>query len=557
MKMSKQVNKHSKPKGMKIKYISSFVCAMLIIVGQLHAQTAKVKKVLVIGVDGLISTAIDYASTPSIDLLQANGSYSMNGYGGFPAYANAGWSTMLTGVSATKHGATTKGAFTGNKFEQYPSMVKRLRTISPATVVGSVTRLADINTFLNADAQHKFNYASDAEVFAKSKELLGLAAMDLVFTQFSQLREVGEQNGYQLRDAKYVLAVQQLDTYVGGLVKAIKERPTYANENWAIFFVSSHGGTESGLQQNNSVEELNVPIIFSGDDLDKKELKAEMMAPKENGDNVLQINKSTTGEFTFARVPIQGTALQGMNKYTIEMWIKAGQNSSDPAIMADKDWDSGGNPGFAISRTGSSWKVNFANTKRERYDLNANKTLEDGNWHHIAVTFDKTKECIIYQDGVQVNRATLTYKPDDNMASPFNFLSFAQDATGKYDGGLPNWAGSFNEVRIWGDVLSAETIKNYRYMTNVEQGNHPNRASLNLYYKMDELRGDQIKDASGKGYHGQLMGSAAERHPYYPIGLTDLAVNVMSHLGVKVDGNWGLDGASLKSNVPFRLFKVK
>ena len=542
---------------MKIKYVLSFICMVLSVVGQLHAQTAKVKKALVIGVDGLINTAIDYAATPSIDLLQANGSYSMNGLGGFPAYANTGWSTLLTGVSANKHGATAKGIFSLNKFDQYPSMVKRLRTISPATVVGSVTRLEGINTSLNADAQHKFNYASDADVFTKSKELLSLASLDLLFTQFSQLREVGEQNGYQLRDAKYVLAVQQFDTYVGGLVKAIKERPTYANENWAIFLVSTHGGTESGLSLNNTVEELNVPIIFSGDELDKKELKAASMVPKEHGDNILQINKAAAGGPTMVRIPIQGTALQGMDKYTIELWVKAGANGSDPAIMADKDWDSGGNPGFAISRSGSSWKVNFANTKRQRYDLNANKLLEDGNWHHIAVTFDKTKECIIYQDGVQLNRATLAYKPEDSMVAPASFIGLAQDGTGKYDGGFPNWAGSFNEVRIWGDVLSAETIKNYRYATDIEQSNHPNRASLNLYYKMDELRGDQVKDASGKGNHGLLVGSGAERHPYYPIGLTDLAVNVLGHLGLKVDANWGLDGSALKSNVPFRLFKVK
>ena len=60
--------------------------AVFLIAGQVsYAQTDKAKKILVIGVDGIINTAIDYAATPGIGTLKANGSYSMNGYGGVPA----------------------------------------------------------------------------------------------------------------------------------------------------------------------------------------------------------------------------------------------------------------------------------------------------------------------------------------------------------------------------------------------------------------------------------------------------------------------------------------
>lgn len=530
---------------------------MILLAGVTNAQTSKTKKALVIGVDGLINTAIDYASTPSIDQLLANASYSMNGMGGMPSYSSTGWSTILTGVSAAKHGVQTNNSFVGNHFGQYPSVVKRVRGLKGNMVVGSVVRFSGINDVLNTDAQHKFNYATDNEVFEKAKELLAQANMDLLFTQFSQPKEVGMQNGYQLRDAKYVLAVQQIDQYVEGLMRAIQARPTYTNENWAIFFVSTHGGTESGVVLNNRVEELNVPVIFSGDDLDKKELSSTGMAPKENADNVLKINKSTTGERTVVRVPIAGTELQGMDRFTMEMWIKAGTNTSDPVIIGDKDWGSGGNPGYVLCRSGSTWKINIANTGRTRYDIGAVKSIEDGNWHHIAVTFDKTKECIVYQDGEIMNRSALAYKATDDMTSPFPYLYFCQDGTGTYGSGGPNWAGTFNEVRIWTDVLTPETIKNYMYMSNVEQGAHPNLSSLNLYLKMDEVRGNQVTDYSGKGNHGQIIGSAVERHPYYPVSLTDVSVNILAHFGLRIDGAWGLEGSALKSNVPFRLFKVK
>ncbi|HRQ51912.1 MAG TPA: hypothetical protein PLR74_15300, partial [Agriterribacter sp.] len=194
--------------------------------------------------------------------------------------------------------------------------------------------------------------------------------------------------------------------------------------------------------------------------------------------------------------------------------------------------------------------------KRTRYDIGSTRTLEDGNWHHLAVTFDMTKQCNVYQDGELVAASALAYKDGDNMLAPYNYICLAQEGTQGYGGGAPNWAGSFNEVRIWTDVLSDETIRNYMYLRNIENSGHPNLASLNLYLKMDDVRGSVIKDHSGKGNDGELVGPASERHPFYPIGLTDVAVNVLSHFGIRADGSWGLEGSVLKSNLPFRLFKV-
>lgn len=517
---------------------------------------AKSKKILVIGVDGIINTAIDYASTPGIDKITADASYSMNGYGGVPAYGSSGWATMLTGVSADKHGVTQNKTFNGNKFTQYPSVVSRIKAGAPAVVVASIVRNAAINAVLNQAADQKFQYNSDEEVYNKSVSLLKEANMGAVFIQFSSPADIGDAAGYQLRQANYVLAIQKIDEYVAGLNAVITSRSTYASEDWNIFFVSTHGGTETGVPQSNTPEEINVPIILSGAELENKELIGTSLAPRDGADNILTLNKAPSGDRTYVRVPIKGTALQGMSKFTIETWVKAGVNDSDPSIIGDKNWDSGGLPGFTICRSGNTWKINIANQASQRYDIGSSKVLEDGNWHHLAVTFDKTRTCAIYQDGVKVNESLLTYKATDDMASPFDYMCFGQDGTQKYSGGEPNWAGSFNEVRIWTDVLSPETIQKYMYLRNIESSDHPNRAALNLYLKMDDVRGTVVKDYSGKNNNGELVGNASERHPYYPIGLTDVASNILSHMGLRLDSTWGLEGSVLKSNVPYRLFKV-
>lgn len=542
-----------------MKSISKFYGLVLVLLSACTSGAfaqAKAKKILVIGVDGIINTAIDYANTPGIDKITADASYSMNGYGGVPAYGSSGWATLLTGVSAGKHGVTQDKTFNGNKFTQYPSVVSRIKAGAPATVVASVVRTAEINTLLNQSADQKFQYNTDEEVYTKSVALLKEANMGAVFVQFSSPADVGNASGYQLRQASYVLAIQKIDEYVAGLSAAITSRPAYANEDWNIFFVSTHGGTESGVPQSTSPEEINVPIILSGAELDNKELVGTSLAPREGADNILTLNKAPSGDRTYVRVPIKGTALQGMSKFTIETWVKAGANSSDPSIIGDKNWDSGGLPGFTICRSGNTWKINIANQASQRYDIGSSKVLEDGNWHHLAVTFDKTRTCAVYQDGVKVNESVLTYKATDVMASPYDYLCLGQDGTQTYSGGAPNWAGSYNEVRIWTDVLTTETIQKYMYLRNIESSDHPNKASLNLYLKMDDVRGTVVKDYSGKNNNGELVGSASERHPYYPIGLTDVAANILSHMGLRVDGSWGLEGSVLKSNVPYRLFKV-
>ncbi len=541
----------------KMKHLLNYFLSLFFVAvtaGSAFAASEKENKILVIGVDGMISTAIDYASTPSVDKLIGNATYHLSGYGGLPAYASTGWATMLTGVSAEKHGATNENSFSGNHFDAYPSVVSRIKSLSSGTIIASVVRDAEINTQLNAAADFKAACASDEEALSKSLEFVKQPDVDVTFVQFSGPREAGETVGYQLRQAQYVLAVQQIDNLVAELQTAIQSRETYHNEDWAIFFVSTHGGTESGMKTNNTPEETDVPMIFSGDGIDNKVLNAEKLDPAAGGDNILKINRGASK--TYVRIPIAGTPLQGMDTYTLEMWIKPGPNGSDPSIVGDKDWGSGANPGFVICRRGASWRYNFANDKRQRYDTDAEVAIEDGNWHHLAVSFKKTQGCRLYQDGELVNEAAIFYQAADDMASPYNYICLAQEGTESYPDGGPNWAGSFNEVRIWTSVVSQENLRKYMHLRHIEQSDHPDLASLELYLKMDEVKGNIIKDYSGKGHDGELMGSAMERHPFYPIRLTDVTVNMLGHLGIAVDGGWGLEGNALKANVPYRLFKV-
>ena len=540
-------------------FISKLVLSafsILLLNQNLNAAGDGNNKVLIIGIDGLIYSVIDYASTPSIDELIGNATYNMNGYGGSPSFSSTGWATLMTGVSAAKHGVTLNNTFEGNNFATYPSIISRIKAQSANTKIASIVRDSYINDVLNTEADIKFSYNSDEEVLQKSIETIKNEAIEVEYVQFSSPKEAGEQVGFLLRDAQYVLAAQNVDNYVGQLYEAIKTRPNFKTENWSVYLVSTHGGSPTGEYTGTTIEELNVPIILSGNSLDNKFYDPNELDPLNGADNILGVQR-TNVERNYVRIPIAGTALQGMDKFTIEMWIKAhDNNSSDPSIIGDKDWDSGGNPGFTICRSGSSWKINIANQTGQRYDIgNSEYTIENGSWHHLAVSFDKTKECIIYQDGEMIGSSILAYTDADNIASPYDYLCLAQEGTETYGGGY-QWSGAYNEVRIWTDVLPQETIAHYMNLRNIETSNHPYLSSLNLYFKFDETRGTVITDYSGKGNNGELMGSSYYRNPYYSLKLTDISINVINHLRLNVDNNWKLEGNGLKVGVPYRLFKV-
>lgn len=521
----------------------------------LQVNYADNNKILIIGLDGVTSPLLDYAFVPNIGGLIENATYNLESFSTYPAFTSSGWSTMLTGVSPEKHGVVQDDSFADNHFDTYPSIVTRVKEQLPNASIMSIVRDQRINEFLNFKADHKFNYATDEQVTKKAVELLGATDFKLGFVQFSEAKEAGEKSGFLLREAEYIIAIQKIDNYVGQLLSAISARANYRSENWAIYIVSTHGGYLAGAQAGYTKNEVHVPIIFSGKGYENKVYNAAILAPARDNDNILGIVKKSGTPRTYVRIPIVGTPLQGMDKYTIEMWIKPNSdNSSDPSIMGDKNWDSGGNGGFIICRSGGGWKINFADETRTRYDIGGRR-IEDGKWHHIAITFDKTNECVIYQDGEEVNRVKLSYKSHNTMISPYDYICLAQEGTQTYGGGY-HWSGSFNEVRIWTEVLSYEVIVKYMNARNIEKSDHPFLSHLNLYLKMDEVVGNTAYDSSGKNHHGEIMGPNSYRHPFYALKLTDVSTNILTHLRLQAEEEWGLEGTKLAVDLPYRLFKV-
>lgn len=173
--------------------------------------------------------------------------------------------------------------------------------------------------------------------------------------------------------------------------------------------------------------------------------------------------------------------------FSIELLVRSEGWSSDPAIFSNKDWGSGSNPGFIIAGKGNgeTWKLNVGDGS-SRIDLDGG-VINDGLWHHIAVTYDQDGMKKIYQDGVEMASS------DEILGDINNTLDLAigQDGTLNYGA---FFAGQVSEVRIWNAVLDSMTIaENICEATD----QHPFNANLLHYWKIDEGAGTMVNDSRG------------------------------------------------------------
>ncbi|MCP4450820.1 MAG: LamG domain-containing protein [Planctomycetes bacterium] len=142
--------------------------------------------------------------------------------------------------------------------------------------------------------------------------------------------------------------------------------------------------------------------------------------------------------------------------FSVALWVKTDGWESDAAIISNKDWNSGGNAGWAIAGgagNNGSFQWNFSDgSNRADFDPSvAVSPISGGGWCHLCVTHDRDGQARFYYDGQLIGEVDIS------------------DITGSLDADFPTvlgtdgseaavWAywftGAFDDVRIYNRVLS-------------------------------------------------------------------------------------------------------
>ena len=138
----------------------------------------------------------------------------------------------------------------------------------------------------------------------------------------------------------------------------------------------------------------------------------------------------------------------------------------------------------------------------------ANPSIEnDGNWHHVAMTWDKPEDEIKgYLDGSQFS-TTVAY--DDILSGD----EFTESLIGSNAGTVAFWLGHIDEVCVYDAVLSAADITaiyNSGVPTDLllaSSYDTDRTSNILAYWRMETGSGETLKDKSGNGNNGTLINS--------------------------------------------------
>lgn len=209
-------------------------------------------------------------------------------------------------------------------------------------------------------------------------------------------------------------------------------------------------------------------------------------------------------------------SISGQDAITIEYWFKGSQLQSAFRLQESGDayivsgWESP--PKHIISTDGGTNGISAGDES----------IIEDGNWHHIAMTWvsDSTNGFKSYLDTVLVdqrNTADVALPIFDNIKATI----------GSRDGTSEFLNGHLDEIRIWSVALDSAEI-----MANMHRVVGKDTPNLLAEWRFDEGQGGKVFDISDDSYDGYIDGASwSDDNPdIHNSGFTDM------------DGNYSIEG---------------
>jgi predicted AlkP superfamily pyrophosphatase or phosphodiesterase len=277
--------------------VTTLAALLVLVVASATRGAEPANKVLFIGIDGCRFDAIQAAKTTHLARLVAEGAYANNTLILGPretksdTISGPGWSSLLTGVWADKHGVLDN-EFKNHALNDYPDFFVRLKSQQPKArtisiidwapihlhiVTGATIAKTSLRPHVTPQGKVEQDYeAGDALTAETSVDLLTSDDPTAMFVYFGQVDETGHKHGFHPSVEPYIKAIQTVDGYIGQLLKAVHDRKTYQDENWLILISSDHGGKGTGHGGGHREPEIfNSFLILHGQSVQPGKIAAQ------------------------------------------------------------------------------------------------------------------------------------------------------------------------------------------------------------------------------------------------------------------------------------------
>ncbi len=287
------------------------------------------RKVLIFGLDGIRSDALQQANTPHIDTLINTGFYTFDSWNMGITVSGPTWSTIFTGVWFPKHGVTDN-SYAGSNYSQYPYFLTRAKQLKPNLYgVQLVTWSPMSDQVYNDGYDQKLIRANDfAQWHPAVKTALENPDLDVLIAYTNYIDGVGHSTGFSPSNPAYMKSIEDIDQWVGAVMADLKARPDYDNEDWLILLVTDHGGLGTS-HGGNSNEEREVWWIASGKNIQKKQLSGSDPGSYNMANNPVDPEK-------VAQTPVQADiAVTALHHLIYETGVRP----DDKTVLPGSSWD--------------------------------------------------------------------------------------------------------------------------------------------------------------------------------------------------------------------------
>lgn len=216
-----------------------------------------------------------------------------------------------------------------------------------------------------------------------------------------------------------------------------------------VLFLPLDGDATDTSSASNDGTVIGSPVYTTGQDAQALEL-LDTASPHQYVDlgNPSSLQFGTTQDFSVA---VWVNNLGGFSNNTA-----VGGSHDDPAIMSNKDWNTGTNTGWVIAGGANGrWQWNIGDgASRVDYDGPAGE-INDGNWHLLVVSHDRAGNATLYYDGTEVATRDISAIGDITSGLPT-----AIGTDGTFGTNWASWfSGKIDNPMIWNRVISSAEVQ--------------------------------------------------------------------------------------------------
>lgn len=231
---------------------------LLIFTVSLFAQ-----RVMVIGVDGLSTTAMQKADLPNLKGMMSKGAYTLKARGVLPTVSSPNWGSILMGAGPQQHGVTSND-WEPNKFDikpackgpegKYPNILGVLKAAKPSLHLAAIYDWDGFGRlFDRGAATHAVHVEKSEKTTVAAIAYWNSQKPDFLFVHLDDVDHAGHEHGWDT--VPYFAEAKRIDTLIGQLIRAAG--------NALVIVVSDHGGTGKKHGSNNT-NEVQIPILMTG-----------------------------------------------------------------------------------------------------------------------------------------------------------------------------------------------------------------------------------------------------------------------------------------------------